>query len=231
MTESIRLVAMRAIAAALALQSFAWALKVSLSNRELRYTTDGQLVNAHSGGVYRFNGTFFLYGTAYENCTQGGPVCTPPCGYYNNTFVAYASSDLETWTLVNDNLVPGINADAGSVEYDEVNVGFCAERGDYVLTFWSGHFGFHNSMIAVARSSSPAGPFALAEPIVAAGGAIISDTVGLFVDDDGTAYVRYNTRDAPLRHVVERLSPDWATSTGEHGVIFSKQDFPWYDGT
>lgn len=206
------------------------AFTASLSNLDLRYTTDGQLVNAHSGGLYRFNSTFYLYGTAYENCTQDGPVCTPPCGYYNNIFVAYSSPDLVSWTLVNDNLVPGINADSAAIEYDEVNVGFCAERGDYVLTFWSGHYGFKNSKIAVARSATPVGPFTLAEPIVATGGEIISDTVGLFVDDDGTAYVRYNTRDAPLRHVVERLTPDWASSTGEHSVIFSKQDFPWYDG-
>ncbi|CAF4552635.1 unnamed protein product, partial [Didymodactylos carnosus] len=50
------------------------------------------------------------------------------------------------------------------------------------------------------------------------------------VDDDNTAYVRYNTRDAPLKHVVEKLSPDWMTSTGQFSIIFEKQDYPWYDG-
>ena len=220
----------RALARVLPLVVVAWGLSATLSNVNLRYTMDGTLVNAHSGGLYRFNSTFYLYGTAYENCTQDGPVCQTSCGYYNNSFVAYASPDLVSWTLVNDNLVPGINADSASTEYDEVNVGFCADRGDYVLTFWSGHYGFTNSKIAVARSPSPVGPFTLVEPITATGGTVISDTVGLFVDDDGTAYVRYNTRDAPLRHVVERLSADWTTSTGEHALIFSKQDFPWYDG-
>jgi len=203
---------------------------VTLSNVDLRYTVEGSLVNAHSGGLYRFNDTFYLDGTAYENCTQEGPVCTVPCGSYNNVFVAYSSPDLVEWRLISDNLVPAINSDSASVEYDEVNVGFCAARGDFVLTYWSGHYGFANSKIAVARADSPSGPFTPADPIVAQGGAVISDTVGLFVDDDGTAYVRYNTKDAPLRHVVERLNTNWTASTGDYGVIFSKQDFPWYDG-
>jgi hypothetical protein len=84
------------------------------------------------------------------------------------------------------------------------------------------------------RARAAAGPFVPAPPIVARGGAIISDTVALWVDEfgDGAAYVRYNTRDAPLRHMVERLAEDWrAVDTAyEPAQIFAKQDFPWYDG-
>jgi hypothetical protein len=206
-------------------------LVATMSNTNLRYTSAGSLVNAHSGGLYRFNGLFYLYGTAYQNCTQSGPICVANCGYYDNIFVAYSSEDLETWTLASDNLVPAIGADSASIEYDEVNVGYCASSNDYVMTFWSGHYGFSNSKIALARSPTPTGTFELMPPIVAVGGKIISDTVGLFVDDDGIAYVRYNTRDPPLRHIVEKLNADWSATSGEFGEIFSKQDFPWYDGT
>jgi hypothetical protein len=206
------------------------AIVAPMSNVALRYTAAGELVNAHSGGLYRFNDTFYLYGTAYQNCTQPGPICVTSCGYFNNVFVVYSSQDLIKWTLVSDNLVPEIAVDNAHIEYDEVNVGYCSTTGDFVMTFWSGHFGFVNSNVAVARSPTPGGPFLLAPPIVAVGGKVISDTVGLFVDDGGTAYVRYNTRDAPLRHVVERLNANWTATSGEFGVIFSKQDFPWYDG-
>ena len=32
--------------------------------------TEGHILNAHDGSVQFFNGTYFLYGTVYENCTQ-----------------------------------------------------------------------------------------------------------------------------------------------------------------
>lgn len=47
-------------------------------------------------------------------------VCANRCGYFNNTFVAYTSPDLESWTLSSPDLVPAIAADAASIEYDEV---------------------------------------------------------------------------------------------------------------
>lgn len=208
----------------------ACALTVSLSNVDIRKDVNGDTVNAHSGGLYRFGDMFYLYGTAYQNCTQPGPICDTSCGYFHNVFVVYTSPDLAQWTLANPNLVPAILSDNAAVEYDEVNVGYCAVSNDYVLTYWSGVYGFHDSRIGLARSPTPVGPFTVVTPITAQGGKIISDTVGLFVDDDGTAYVRYNTRDAPLRHVVEKLTPDWSATTGESAIIFSKQDFPWYDG-
>ena len=201
-----------------------------LSNTLPRYDVNGAIVNAKSGSLYRFNGTFYLYGTAYPACEQRGAICEQSCGYYNNTFAVYASPDMMAWTLLSANLVPQINGDAAHIEYDEVNVGYCAERGDFVLLFWSGHFGFRGNSLAIARAPTPAGPFTLAPPLVAAGAQIISDTVSLFVDDDGTAYVRYNTRDLPFRHVVERLSRDWSRVTGEFAVIFAKPTFPWFDG-
>ncbi|CAF4408456.1 unnamed protein product, partial [Adineta steineri] len=83
-----------------------------------------------------------------------------------------------------------------------------------------------NSMVALAVSSTPFGPFVNVPPLVMQGGTVISSTTGLFVDDDNTAYVRYNTRDSPLRHVIEKLSPDWMTSTGHFSIIFEKEDYP-----
>ena len=203
---------------------------VTVSNTVLRRDTQGRVVNAHDGGLYVFEGRFWLYGTVYEDCVQDGPVCNGKCGYYGNLFAAYSSADLETWTLESPNVLPALAADNSRVSYWEMNVGFNKLTSQYVALYWSGHFGFVNASVAVAVSASPAGPFVPAAPIAMKGARVISDTVALFVDSDGQAYARYNTRDAPLRHVVERLAPDWLSSTGETGVIFEKQDFPWYDG-
>lgn len=229
---------MRALIAACLLLSVA-ALTATLSNVNARVDVSGAIVNAHSGGLYRFPrdapgavDLFFLYGTAYEMCHQAGHICEQSCGYYNNRFVVYSSPDLAAWTLASASLVA--LPDAASVEYDEVNVGWNRATGDFVMTYWSGHFGFRNSSIATARARSAAGPFVAAPPIVARGASIISDTVALWVDEfgDGAAYVRYNTRDAPLRHMVERLTADWRAVDAAYAPaqVFAKPDFPYYDG-
>ena len=206
------------------------ATPVVLSNVALRLDTAGRVVNAHDGGLYALDGKYWLYGTVYENCSQAGPVCDGHCGYFGNVFAAYSSPDLLTWTLESSNVLPELSRDNDKVSYWEANVGYNAATQHYIMLYWSGHYGFVNSSVAVATASSPSGPFVNAPPIRMHGARIISDTVALFVDDDGVAYARYNTRDAPLRHIVERLAPDWLSSSGEYGEIWSKQDFPWYDG-
>lgn len=217
-------------ACALTQPSLAEPVTATWSNVAMRKDVYGLPVNSHSGNLYRFGDLFYIFGTAYQNCTQAGPVCGTSCGYYNNTFVVYSSPDLAAWTLLNDNLVPAINRDASSIEYDEVNVGFNVATQEYVLSFWSGRDEFHDSVIFLARSSTPEGPYELAAPVTMRGASVISDTIALFVDDDNTAYLRYNTRDLPYRHIVERLDATWRNSTGEFAEVFSKQDFPWYDG-
>ena len=182
---------------------------VTVSNTALRIDTQGRVVNAHDGGLYVFGGRFWLYGTVYEDCVQAGAVCDGRCGYFGNVFAAYSSPDLQTWQLESANVLPALSRDNAAVSYWEANVGFNAATSTYVMLYWSGHFGFVNASVAVATSASPAGPFEPAAPIAMRGASVISDTVALFVDDDGQAYARYNTRDAPLRHVVERLAPDW----------------------
>ena len=175
----------------------------TLSNVLMRKDIYGSPVNSHSGNLYRFGALFYLYGTAYQNCTQPGAVCDTACGYYNNRFAVYSTPDLEQWTLLSDNLVPEMNHDAPSTEYDEVNVGYNELTQEYVMTFWSGRSEFHDSVVTLARSATPEGPFKLAAPAPMHGAKVISDTIALFVDADNTAYLRYNTRDLPYRHIVE----------------------------
>jgi hypothetical protein len=232
---------------------------VTVSNVALRHDTQGRIVNAHDGCLVQFPAaavaplpssasaaaaaaggaagapappalTFWLYGTVYEDCVQDGAICDGKCGYRGNLFAAYSSPDLQTWTLESANVLPALAADNDRVSYWEANVGYNAATATFVMTYWSGHFGFVNNSIAVAVAASPAGPFVPAPPIAAAGAGVVSDTVALFVDDDGTAYVRYNTIDLPRRHVVEKLTPDWLNTTGQFSVIFEKPDFPWLDG-
>lgn len=210
---------------------------VTISNTQLRNDTLGRVVNAHDGCLVRLPVTqnssaslFYQYGTVYESCRQNGPVCDGVCGYLGNVFAVYSSPDLQSWTLENDNVLPALSRDNAHISYWEANVGYNALTQQYVMVYWSGHYGFVNNSIAVATASSPTGPFVPLPPINVAGAAVISDTVALFVDDDGTAYVRYNTISLPRQHIIEKLNPSWTASTGQFSVIFSKPDFPWYDG-
>ncbi len=67
-------------------------LVADVSNVDERRDVTGAIVNAHSGGLYRFGDTFYLYGTAYLPCVQPGPICNTSCGYFNNTFVVRGTS-------------------------------------------------------------------------------------------------------------------------------------------
>ena len=69
-------------------------LTANFSNVLVRRDVRGLAVNAHSGNLYRFGALFYLYGTAYPNCSQPGPVCSTACGYYNDSFAVYSSPDL-----------------------------------------------------------------------------------------------------------------------------------------
>jgi hypothetical protein len=207
----------------------------TISNVAPRYDTLGRIVNSHDGCLVQLTAPgkaplYYQYGTVYENCTQDGPICDGKCGYLGNLFSVYSSPDLESWTLISDNVLPELAKDNSHISYWEANVGYNAKTNSFIMLYWSGHYGFVDNHIAVATSTTPDGPFINTPPIAVRGASIISDTVALFVDDDGTAYARYNTRDLPYRHVIERLDSTWLNSTGESAIIFEKPSFPWYDG-
>ena len=168
-----------------------------------------QYVDAHDGCLVKFDNTYFLYGTVYGHCPQATTICDTVCGYLNNTFALYVSQDLVNWTLITNNIVPEVTKDNNYINYWMPNVAYNRLTKTYVMIYWSSRFEFRNSTVSLAVASTPYGPFVNVPPLIMQGGQVISDTTSLFVDDDNTAYVRYNTRDPPLRHVVEKLSPDW----------------------
>lgn len=221
--------------------NFFWALILSstllvsskdvvISNILPRLDMNGNYVNAHDGCLVKFGNLYYMYGTVYGLCHQATTVCDGVCGYINNTFALYTSPDLVNWTLITDNILPEVMKDNYFINYWMPNVAYNQLTKQYIMIYWSSRYGFKNSLVGLAVSSTPTGPFLNVKPLEMQGGKIISDTTNLFVDDDNTAYVRYNTRDEPLRHIVEKLSSDWRSSTGEYAVIFEKEDFPWYDG-
>ncbi len=178
-----------------------------ISNSEPRLDEDGNIVDVHDGRVIKFGDRFYWYGTSYGN-TNGFTTA--------NTYHVYSSPDLVTWKK-EGKLLP----DQPEGVYYRPHVIYNEATEKYVLWYnwypqlWDGQFG-------VAVSETPSGPFE-----------IINDNVqmsrsseglgdfGLFVDDDNTAYISYNTIN---NHQVsiERLDEDYTGSTLENGGIIAQ---------
>lgn len=178
------------------------------NNNELpRLDINGEIVDAHDGRIIQFKDKFYWYGTAYGN-TNGYTTA--------NFYQCYSSSDLKTWKK-EGRLLP--NQPEGV--YYRPHVIYNAKTKKYILWYnwypklWEGRFG-------VAVSDTPQGPFKIVnDNVVMANSKKGLGDFGLFVDDDGTAYISYNTIQ---NHQVsiEKLSPDYLSSTLENGGVISE---------
>jgi hypothetical protein len=179
---------------------------VTIQNTTPRVDTDGNAVDAHDGCLRFYAGRYYLYGTAYGK-TAGYTI--------NSRYRVYSSADLEHWTFEGELL----KAPPDGVYYRPY-VAYNQTTHKYVLWYnwypklWEGQDG-------VAVSDTPMGPFTIVNTHVALSQAKDHPGDGsLFVDDDNTAYFIYTTIDQHHSIRVERLAPDFLSSTGQvSGVL------------
>ena len=209
---------------------------VTIRNDVPRVDQYGHIVNAHDGSVVHFEGspfagTYFMYGTVYENCTQFGSQCNhypePLCGYNPNTFALYTSPDLQVWTLVSTDVLPEMAKDNSRIDYWMPVVARNPTTSKFIMQYWSSHCGFVLPCAEIAIADTPFGPFTMAPPLNIT--ALPSSQMGFFADANGDAYVKYNTKN-PQHHVVQKLTPDWLSTTNEFAIVFWKQSFAWMEG-
>ena len=191
----------------------------SAGNQVVRFDTDGNAVDAHDGMIALFNGTYYLYGTAYNCGFTWQTTGTPFCG-----FKVYSSTDLVHWTD------RGLLFDpTGSVWQTRCNgstygcfrphVIYDASTGMYVL--WVNVY--DNSVgYRVFTSSSPTGPFTeqavptLAVNNTAPAGGVNNGDETVFTDDNGTAYIVYTDWRSGGDLVVEQLNSSDLSGTGTY---------------
>jgi Glycosyl hydrolases family 43 len=184
------------------------ATSIQISNTEPRRDTEGRSVDAHDGCLERFEGRYFLYGTAY-GATTGFTAA--------NEYRCYSSADLRSWTA-HGPLLP----DRPAGVYYRPRVAYCARSRLYLLWYnwypvlWEGQYG-------VAVSERPEGPFRIVHAHVPVGHRLPGDH-GLFVDDDGTAYLIYTSIAGGHSISIERLAPDYLSSTGASSGVLSAGD-------
>jgi hypothetical protein len=179
---------------------------VTVQNTAPRLDVEGNVIDAHDGCLHFYAGRYYLYGTAYGK-TAGYTI--------NNRFRVYSSPDLEHWTFEGELL----KAPPDGVYYRPY-VAYNERTHKYVLWYnwypklWDGQVG-------VAISDTPVGPFTIVSTHVALSQAKDHPGDGsLFVDDDNTAYFIYTAIDQHHSIRVERLAPDFLSSTGQvSGVL------------
>lgn len=177
-------------------------VKIRIDNINPRTDINGDTIDLHDGRVIKFGELFYWYGTSYGNTS--GFVRT-------NHYQCYSSPDMMTWKkegLLLEDQPSGI--------YYRPHVIYNAKTGKYVLWYnwypklWNGKFG-------VATSDSPSGPFKIVNNDVEVAHTNLGvGDFGLFVDDDQTAYIIYNTIQGH-QNSVERLNDDYLSSSMENG--------------
>ncbi|MFC0515597.1 family 43 glycosylhydrolase [Mucilaginibacter angelicae] len=179
----------------------------------------GNAVDAHDGEIALFNGVYYLYGTSYDCGFEWGNKTAPFCG-----FKTYSSTDLQHWTdrgFMFDAKTPVWQSRCDGKTYGcfRPHVIYNKKTKRYVLwiNVYDNRVGYR-----VFTSKTPVGPFAeVKEPTLAVNSEM--PVAGLnngdhdtFVDDDGTAYLAYTDWRTKGSIVIEKLSADYLTGTGQH---------------
>lgn len=196
-----------------------------------RFSTVGDAIDAHDGEIALFNGTYYLYGTSYDCGFEWGNKSAPFCG-----FKTYSSTDLVNWTdrgflFDAQTQVWQTRCNGNTYGCFRPHVIFNQKTGLYVL--WINVYD-NVSGYRVFTSKSPVGPFAeqdqpkLAVNSTAPAAGLNNGDHDTFVDDDGTAYLAYTDWRTDGSIVIEKLSDDYLTGTGQvvKGVTNGRTEAP-----
>src|SRR5574344_1907467 len=145
------------------------------------YDDRDSIVSAHGGNII-YNedaGTFYLYG---EYKTDSANVF--------NGFSCYSSKNMVNWKWEGLALPPQKAGRMSSTEVGEhPKVLRCPLSGEYVMLMCSDNINYTEPCVLYATSKTPVGPFVLQGPLLYQNKPIQKWDIGVFVDDDGKAYL------------------------------------------
>jgi len=193
--------------------------KTTITNFNTRFDVAGQAVDAHDGEIAFFDGVYYLYGTSYDCGFEWGNKGAPFCG-----FKAYASTDLVHWAdkgALFDATTPVWQSRCNGATYGCFRPHVIYNKKTKLYVLWINVY--DNSVgFRVFTSPKPAGPFTeVANPTLAVN--TDSPIAGLnngdhdtFVDENGTGYLAYTDWRTNGTIVIEKLTEDYLSGTGEH---------------
>ena len=172
------------------------------------YDTDGYPIQAHGGGIFYEQGTFYWFG---EN--KDGPTI-------DNHRVdvigisCYSSQDLYSWR--NEGIVlPAVHDDEKHDLHptkivERPKVIYNASTNTYVMWMHIDHADYSYARAGVAVSDTPAGPYRYLGSIEPCG--TDSRDLTLYQDDDGAAYLIFSS-EYNRNITIARLSADYLSTT------------------
>ncbi|GAB3981518.1 hypothetical protein GCM10029978_082670 [Actinoallomurus acanthiterrae] len=165
---------------------------------------NGELAQLHGAGILKVGDTYYAYG---EDKVAGSAFTAVAC---------YSSTDLVSWTRHADALSRQASGDLGPNRVVErPKVIYNATTHQYVMYTHIDSPNYGDARAGVATSATPCGPYEYrgsARPL-----GQLSRDLGLFQDDDGTAYLLSEDRNNGLR--VDKLSADYLTVESPAAVL------------
>ncbi len=187
------------------------------------HDTDGNVIQAHGGGVLYDKGTYYWYGEhkGGETYRRDGPLARVDVIGVS----CYSSQDLYNWRYegvvlpaVQDNpahdLHPSKVAERPKVLYND-------RTKQYVMWLHIDTADYRLRSAGVAVSDSPVGPFRYVASMHPNG--LVSADQTLFQDDDGTAYHIYSSNWNSCT-IISRLADDYLTPSGQYARVFDYQE-------
>ena len=178
--------------------------------------TKGRMIAAHDGGISRFGDRFYWYGTSYRNNPKGlyGKSDSPW-----DCFNVYSSDDLVDWKHEGAALPRPKWGWGSNYTMHRAHVLYDEKTSKYVMWFFT-YFCYPASLLTVAVSASPVGPFEILGPQQSGGPYGLAQDMNLFKDDDGRGYVLYDDGTRDIR--VDLLADDYLSLAGRGTVALQK---------
>jgi beta-xylosidase len=159
--------------------------------------TEGNRLQAHGAGVFTVGSTYYMVG---EDKSAGKTFTAVAC---------YSSTDLVHWARQANALSRQATGDlAGGRIVERPKVLYNSVTGKYVMWMHIDNDSYDDRRAGVATSTTPCGPYTYLGATDPLGRQ--SRDVGLFKDDDGSAYLMHDDAAGYLR--VDRLSADYTTA-------------------
>ncbi|KAF8917563.1 galactan 1,3-beta-galactosidase [Mucidula mucida] len=168
--------------------------------------TSGNVIQAHGGGFLKVGSTYYWYGE--DKSHNSGLFKAVSC---------YSSPDMTTWARQNDALTPvsGTSISTSNI-VERPKVIFNTKNSEYVMWFHSDTSNYGGAMVGVATSKTPCGPYTYKSSWRPLGAE--SRDMGLFLDDDATAYLLYAS-DNNQNFKISRLDADYYNVSAQVNVI------------
>ncbi|MEK6780094.1 MAG: glycoside hydrolase family 43 protein [Bacteroidota bacterium] len=189
---------------------------------EIWNDTDGNLINAHGGGMLFHDGKYYWYGEIKEGKTWLVPDQNWECYRVNAGGVScYSSKNLQDWKYEGAALSPNLTDSANDLHISKVlerpKVIYNEKTKKFVMWLHVDTEDYLYSHAGVATSDKPEGPFAYLGSTLP--NKYTSRDMTLFKDEDGKAYHIFASEMNAVMHI-SLLTDDYLQSSGVERRVF-----------